>query len=113
MALDTPFEPDGVLGSDIEAVPASFALYDNYPNPFNPTTTIDYDLSIGGPVDLAIYDVLGHRVRTLVHGQQDPGFRSVSWDATNDLGLSVPGGLYFYQLKTNEGTQTRKMLILK
>ena len=113
MALDTPFEPDGVLGSDIEAVPASFALYDNYPNPFNPTTTIDYDLSKGGPVDLAIYDVLGHRVRTLVHGHQDPGFRSVSWDATNDIGLSVPGGLYFYQLKTNEGTQTRKMLILK
>ena len=115
LALSEPVEPDNgwVALDDDMMIPGEFALYNNYPNPFNPTTTIDYDLSKGGPVDLAIYDVLGHRVRTLVHGHQDPGFRSVSWDATSDLGLSVPGGLYFYQLKTNEGTQTRKMLILK
>ena len=88
-------------------------LYRNYPNPFNPSTTIDYDLTKGCSVDLAIFDLMGRRVRTLVFGNQKSGFKSVVWDATNDFGQPVSTGLYFYTLNTTEGVFTQKMLLLK
>jgi hypothetical protein len=111
-AMSSPIEDDMVALGD-EITPSDFALYQNYPNPFNPTTTIDYDLTQSGAVDLAIYDLMGHRVRTLVYGNQKSGFKTIVWDATNDFGQPVSAGMYFYTLNTTEGVLTQKMLLLK
>lgn len=111
-AMDEPIEED-MVSLDDNLTPSEFALYQNFPNPFNPTTTIEYDLVSSGRVDLAIYDVMGKRVRTLVFGNQRLGFKSVVWDATNDFGQPVSAGLYFYTLKTKTGSLTQKMLLLK
>jgi len=101
------------LGLNSNLTPEKLILYQPYPNPFNPTTIIEYDLPNSGRVDLAIYDLLGKRIRTLVFGNQRAGFKSVVWDATNDFGQPVSAGFYFYTLKTKAGTITQKMLLLK
>lgn len=111
-AMSNPIEEDMVALGD-EITPGDFSLYQNYPNPFNPTTSIEYDLTKSGSVDLAIYDLMGHRVRTLVFGNQKSGFKTVVWDATNDFGQAVSAGMYFYTLNTSEGSLTQKMLLIK
>jgi len=104
----------------LQATPKEFRLEQNYPNPFNPTTVIAYQLPVGSYVNLRVYNVLGQEVRALIDGIQEAGFVSVEWNATNNSGLSVPSGLYFYRLEA-AGTdghgksfvQVRKMLIIK
>ena len=99
---------------DDEAVlPESFALHANYPNPFNPTTTISYDLPEQAQVTLGIYDVLGKQIKTLVNQSQDAGNRIAVWDGTDELGRSVSAGVYLYRIQAGEFSQTRKMLLLK
>ena len=98
---------------DNDLIPEKFALYANYPNPFNPTTTISYDLSEQAQVTLGIYDILGKQIKTLVNQSQDAGNRTVFWDGRDDLGRTVSAGVYLYQIKAGEFTQTRKMLLLK
>jgi len=89
-------------------LPTSAHVSQNYPNPFNPTTTIQYELPQRSDVQITIYDLLGREVTTLVSGRQDAGYKSVQWNA-ND----VPSGMYFYQIRTGEYVQTRKMVVLK
>ncbi len=79
-----------------------------YPNPFNPTTTIQYELPHRSDVQITIYDLQGREVTTLVSEKQDAGYNSVQWDATN-----VSSGMYFYQIRAGEFVQTRKMVVLK
>ena len=99
---------------DNEAVlPESFALHANYPNPFNPSTTISYDLPEQAQVTLGIYDLLGKQIKTLVNQSQDAGKRIAVWDGTDDLGRPVSAGVYLYQIQAGEFSQTRKMLLLK
>ncbi len=94
--------------------PRSTRLAQNYPNPFNPTTTIEYSLARTSHVELAIFDVTGRRIRTLVNGVQRPGEVAPQvWDGTNDGGVAVASGVYFYRLSTPEFTRTRKMVLLK
>ncbi len=94
--------------------PRSTRLAQNYPNPFNPTTTIEYSLARTSHVELAIFDVTGRRIRTLVNGVQRPGEVAPQvWDGTNDGGVAVASGVYFYRLSTAEFTRTRKMVLLK
>ena len=93
--------------------PEFFTLQQNYPNPFNPTTTIRYMLRESGTVRLTIYDIMGRAVRTLINGRQQAGEQRVIWDATDDTGKSVAPGVYFYKLYTDNGSQTRKMILLK
>lgn len=111
-AMSEPIEEDWV-SVDGDLTPTEFVLYQNFPNPFNPATTIEYDLASSGHVDLAIYNVMGKRIRTLVLGNQRAGFKSVQWNSDNDLGHPVSAGLYFYTLRTTEGFLTKKMLLLK
>ncbi len=111
-AMSAPVEDD-MVSIDDETVPSQFVLFQNYPNPFNPATSIDYDLAKGGIVKLVIYDVSGRKIRTLIHGYQQPGFKSAVWDATNDFGLNVSAGLYIYQLETAQGVLAKKMILLK
>ena len=98
---------------DIMPVPTEFALHNNYPNPFNPTTTIAYDLPLDGTVRLVIYDVMGREVTRLVNGFTPAGYHSVRWDARNKLGENVSAGVYFYHLQSGNYVKTQKMVLLK
>lgn len=89
-------------------VVSNYKLYDNYPNPFNPATKIDFDLPSVARVTLKIYDVLGREVAKLVDGQRMPGKYEVGFD-----GGKFPSGVYFYTFTSNGFSQTKKMLLLK
>jgi hypothetical protein len=91
----------------------AFALAQNYPNPFNPTTRILYQLAQSGPVSLAIYDLLGQRIRILVQEQQVAGAHQVAWDGTDATGHDVAAGIYVYRLATPQGILARRMMRLK
>lgn len=93
--------------------PKEFRLFQNYPNPFNPVTTLHYDLPKRSDITLMIYDILGRQVRTLVQGMEEPGYKSVRWDGTNDLGQQVSAGVYLYRIEAGDFTQTRKMVLLR
>jgi len=94
-------------------LPTSFRLFQNYPNPFNPETRIRYDLPQAGNVSLAVYNVLGQRVRVLVDEFQDAGRKSVTWDGRDDGGREAASGIYFYKIKAEEYQTTMKMVLLK
>ena len=85
----------------------------NYPNPFNPITTLEYDLPEDAVVNITIYDMMGRVVNTLVNGSQTAGYKSIQWDATNNLGDPVSAGLYIYTIQAGEFRQTKKMILLK
>jgi hypothetical protein len=94
-------------------IPAETVLLGNYPNPFNPSTTIRYSLSADGPISLRIYNMLGQEVATLVDGFQKAGEKSVTWDGINSFGQSVASGLYIYRLQAGNVTLSQKMLFAK
>lgn len=89
-------------------VPRGFALGQNYPNPFNPMTVIPYELAERSDVLLAVYDVLGRQVATLVEGVQEPGPKTVAFDAS-----SLPTGVYTYRLTAKGFTDTRTMVVIR
>ena len=93
--------------------PNDYALYSAYPNPFNPTTTLRYDLPEDAQVRIMVYDLMGRSVKTLVNNQQTAGFKSVIWDATNDLGQPVSAGMYLYRISAGDFRQTKKIVLLK
>jgi hypothetical protein len=96
------------------AAPESFALHPNVPNPFNPTTSIRFDVPAGGgDVTLRVYDVGGRLVRTLVDGPQAQGTRTVTWDGLDEAGNAVATGMYFYRLTAPSFDKTMKMVLLK
>ncbi|MDE2740815.1 MAG: putative Ig domain-containing protein [Gemmatimonadota bacterium] len=98
----------------LQTLPAAFSLADNFPNPFNPATTIQYALPQAADVELTVYNVLGQPVRTLVAEHQSAGRYAVEWDATNDSGHSLSAGMYFYRLQAGgEFHEVKKMLLLK
>ena len=101
------------LQTQLVMTPLEFTLYPNYPNPFNPVTTLRYDLPENGLVNIIIYDMLGRQVKTLINHTQDAGYRSVIWDATNDFGKPVSAGIYLYQIQAGEYISTKKMVLLK
>jgi len=90
-----------------------FAIEQNFPNPFNPVTTLRYNLPENGHVNITVYDMLGRKVRTILNQQQDPGYKSLIWDATNDYGKPVSAGIYLYQIQAGEYISTKKMVLLK
>ena len=98
---------------EINQLPHAFNLYNNYPNPFNPVTTICYDLPEDALVNITIYDIMGRIVRTLINSQQNAGFKSIQWNATNDAGSPLSAGLYLYKIQADNFVQTRKMVLLK
>lgn len=89
------------------SLPDEYAL-SNYPNPFNPTTTISYQLTTNNEVDLTIYDLAGRKIHTVVNEYQPAGYHAVTWDAS---GLS--SGIYFYRLTAGEFVETKKMVLMK
>ena len=103
----------GTLSIEGEAIPEVFALHQNYPNPFNPITTLRYDLPVDAKVNITIYDLMGRSIRSLVNSQQTAGYRSIQWNATNNLGEPVSAGMYIYMIQAGEFRQVRKMVLLK
>jgi flagellar hook assembly protein FlgD len=94
-------------------MPDQFKIHQNYPNPFNPVTTIRYDLPENSMVNITIYDMLGKQVTTLINKNQDAGYKSITWDATNDYGKPVSAGIYLYQIHAGEYISTKKIVLLK
>jgi hypothetical protein len=107
--------PVVALGSlNVESTPTEFALLQNFPNPFNPETTIKYNVAEGGNVALRIYNVVGQVVRTLVAEQQSAGRYTVRWNGNDDRGVSVSSGIYFYQITAgSEFQDVKKLMLLK
>ena len=96
-----------------ETLPVSYNLYNAYPNPFNPITTLQYDLPEDGFVNITIYDMIGRVVNNLVSSQQRAGYKSIQWNATNSTGQPVSAGLYLYTIEAGQFRQTKKMVLLK
>jgi hypothetical protein len=108
------FVLEGTGGFDGPEIPVADALNQNFPNPFNPSTTIAFDLAKPSMVRIGIYDVSGRLVRTLVDRGMEAGSHEVGWNGMNNSGVGVPSGLYFYRMTTSEGfTATRKMILLR
>jgi hypothetical protein len=94
--------------------PTRFELFQNIPNPFNPTTSIVFDVPAGGArVNLDVYDVRGRLVARLVNGHQGPGRKYVTWDGTDRRGQHVSSGVYFYRLQAPGFQKTRKMVLIE
>jgi len=102
-----------VSNDESNQLPTAFSLYNNYPNPFNPMTTIRYNLPEDALVNITIYDMMGRVVKTLINDQQTTGYRSLQWNATNDNGAPVSAGLYLYTIEAGQFRQTNKMVLLK
>jgi len=96
-----------------ETFPITYSLYNAYPNPFNPFTTLRYDLPEDAMVNITIYDMMGRNVKTMVNSQQNAGFKSIHWDATNDAGIPVSAGMYFYAIQASYFHLVKKMILLK
>ena len=94
-------------------LPESFHLYQNMPNPFNPETRIRFSLAQAGNVQLLIYNEFGQLVRALVDEFRGPGQHSVNWDGRDSRGTQVATGIYFYLLRSEQTSQTRKMLLIR
>jgi len=113
LTFEIPIVVQVVSAQPEHFIPEVFTLHHNYPNPFNPTTTLRYDLPEDAMVNITIYDMMGHVVKTMVNSQQNAGFKSIQWNATNDKGQPVSAGLYLYTIQAGEFRQTKKMVLLK
>jgi len=120
---ETPKGESKNLGSeDIEnpasaigpgGLPTDFGISNNYPNPFNPSTTINYALPSAGQVTIKVYNSLGQEVRTLVDAFQEAGYKSVVWDGKNHTGSPVASGTYVYRVTSGSSVKTEKMVLTK
>jgi len=96
-----------------DILPKEFSLSQNRPNPFNPTTIIDFALPTRTNVSINIYNVLGQKVKTLVNTDFDAGYHKETWDGTTQNGMAASSGIYFYKIIAGEFTDTKKMILLK
>jgi len=101
------------LSTETNGMPTEFALHENYPNPFNPTTTLRFDLPEVSDATVTIFNMLGQKIKTFNMNDTPAGFHSIKWDATNDYGDPVGAGVYLYQLRANDFVKTKKMVLLK
>ena len=124
----SPLDPDGTIADmgafyfeqtmvgfheDLVILPNKIYLHQNHPNPFNPVTTLRYDLPEDAIVNITIYDMMGRVVSNLVNSQQNAGYKSIQWNATNNAVQPVSVGLYLYTIQAGEFRQTKKMVLLK
>ena len=114
LKTDSEFNYDETLFiEEIDLIPETFVLSQNHPNPFNPATTIRYDLPEDALVNITIYDMMGRHIKTLVNDQQTAGYRFTQWNATNNADSPVSAGIYLYMIQAGEFRQTKKMVLLK
>ncbi len=113
MELTIAFEPAGDADESLASAPGIDILKGNFPNPFNPETTISYTMPAAGDAKLGIYNLRGQLVRSLVNEPKAGGDHRVVWDGKDDNGDSVTSGIYFYRLETGKHSQTRKMMLMQ
>ena len=111
--MNQPFNIPTGNNEEENNLPHSFTLKQNYPNPFNPTTTIEYSLPTRSDVKLEIFNILGQKIRTLLHTSKPAGNHSIAWNSKDDFGNPVASGLYLYKLTTDTYSQTKKMFLIK
>ncbi|MBD3223636.1 MAG: T9SS type A sorting domain-containing protein, partial [Caldithrix sp.] len=115
MDTSETIDPTAITENE-SAIPDKFVLKDNYPNPFNPITTIEFNVpkkAVGSDVSLAVYNVLGQKVATLFDQQTKAGWHKVNWNGQNDFGTQVSSGFYIYQLRGKGITINKRMLLIK
>lgn len=114
--VDLAGNVDQVVAVEIDRLdlrPEDYGLDQNMPNPFNPATTINYQIPDAGQVKLIIYNLLGQEVRTLVDMNMEAGFHNMVWDGADDFGRQVASGVYIYRMTSNDFSSTRRMMLLK
>ncbi|MCX6138353.1 MAG: T9SS type A sorting domain-containing protein [Ignavibacteriales bacterium] len=94
-------------------VPDKAQLSQNYPNPFNPETRISFALLSAGHTTLAVYDILGRHVKTLISGSQSAGYHEITWDGQDAFGKSAPSGVYIYSLSSGNVNESKKMILMR
>jgi flagellar hook assembly protein FlgD len=94
-------------------IPKAFFLSQNYPNPFNPSTSISFGLPKSSSVKLEVFNLLGQRVKVLVNGVLDAGYKTIIWDGKDETGTSVSSGVYLNKLTSKDFQKSQKMLLLK
>lgn len=104
---------DTEVAGEITVIPAEYGLEQNHPNPFNPETAIRYHLPKDAVIELAIYNLVGQHVTTLVSGTQTAGIHTVTWNGRNDLGQDVPSGIYVYRIQAGDFTASRKLTLIR
>ena len=112
---DVKLVANGTVGIDnhITRKPSEFVLEQNFPNPFNPITAIQYNVPFDSHVKIIIYDLVGREVNTIVNEIKVMGNHMIHWNGKDNFGQTVSGGIYFYKLQAGDFTQTRKMLLLR
>jgi hypothetical protein len=101
------------LSNDDVTLVEEYKLSENYPNPFNPSTTIGYDVKEAGDVSIIVYDMLGREVRTLVNEYMLPNSYNIVWNGINDQGVQSASGVYYYKMISNDFVDTKKMMFVK
>lgn len=102
-----------VYESEGEILPESFELGQNNPNPFNPSTSIDFALPKSANVKVEIFNILGQKVKTVVDEYLSAGYKKVTWDGTDNTGKTVASGVYLYRMTADDFTATKKMMLMK
>ncbi len=110
--IQLPSIPVGIVDQPV-SLPRSYALHQNFPNPFNPSTTIKYDLKQSGRVVLTVYNLLGQEVVKLVDENQEAGYKTVQWNGRNGNGTPVASGIYLYRFEAGDFVKIRKMILMK
>jgi hypothetical protein len=98
---------------NIDQIPTRLAPEQNFPNPFNPVTTLRYTVPEQELVNISVYDMRGNLVKKMVNTSQSPGIKTVRWDATDSQGNTVSAGVYLYKIQAGTFSQTKKMILLK
>jgi len=111
--IKTNYINASVVGIKENIIPWKIKLYQNNPNPFNPKTTIRYELPEGSNVTIKVYNLLGKEIIVLVNEFQSSGVKTISWDGKDKNGYSVNSGMYLYKFTSNNFSQTKKMLVIK
>ena len=120
VALSDTAEPLFWLGgqelgikNNLNVMPSNYFLDQNFPNPFNPITTLRYELPKDSFVEVTVYDMLGNVVNNLINTNQLSGYKSIQWNATNNQGEPVSAGVYLYKIQAGDFVDTKKMILLK
>jgi flagellar hook assembly protein FlgD len=115
MMIDFFTTISGITAVDVKKSDNSskFSISSNYPNPFNPSTTIEYSLKVDSKIEIKIFNNLGRLVRSLFNGQSTSGTHLLTWDGRDDNGKQLSSGLYYYQIISETFSSAKKMLLLK
>jgi hypothetical protein len=101
------------IKQNLDLLPVGFALHQNHPNPFNPSTQIAFDIPKTAFVDLTVYNILGREVRKLVYGELPAGRHQITWDGHDNNGGNIASGIYFYKITAGDFNDRKKMILLK